>query len=227
MNCKNCNMSIPDEATFCPQCGAETSAKAEAVTASKKCPQCGAENPPEAKFCRADGFAFSSAEAEPKKASSVPKEKETSGPPTVKAPIIEEMKPEIKGRRNPLPWVLVICAVCAVIVLAAAFGAYRFFSKATGDLRTQPGTESAVEAPGETPAGNEDKEVDPARLEGQVNRALRKEGLGGVTAVVDDSFIVTLRGVVKNPQDKEKAMKIAQSLKGVRQVKDMIFIIEK
>jgi membrane protease subunit (stomatin/prohibitin family) len=43
ITCYNCNAQIPANSKFCPECGADQTAKA--------CPNCGTKNPPNAKFC--------------------------------------------------------------------------------------------------------------------------------------------------------------------------------
>jgi RNA polymerase subunit RPABC4/transcription elongation factor Spt4 len=43
MTCYNCNAQIPANTKFCPECGANQTAKA--------CPNCGTSNMPNAKFC--------------------------------------------------------------------------------------------------------------------------------------------------------------------------------
>ncbi|HRY35166.1 MAG TPA: BON domain-containing protein, partial [Smithellaceae bacterium] len=77
--------------------------------------------------------------------------------------------------------------------------------------------ENAVPAP----------EIDLPRLEGQINRALREAGIDGVTAQVNDAAVVTLKGVVQSVKDQQKALEIVRTFKGVSQLNDIIFIVEK
>ncbi|MDP2961553.1 MAG: BON domain-containing protein [Sulfurimicrobium sp.] len=68
--------------------------------------------------------------------------------------------------------------------------------------------------------------IDPGKLEGDINRALRNSGAGGVTAQVGDDLSVTLKGSAGSSTEKERAMQIARQFKGVRTVKDKIFVVE-
>ncbi|MGB0127386.1 MAG: BON domain-containing protein [Rhodocyclaceae bacterium] len=67
---------------------------------------------------------------------------------------------------------------------------------------------------------------DPAKLEGDLNRALRNGGLNGITAQVGDDFSVTLNGSTTSDVDKGRAFTIAERFKGVKAVKDKIFVVE-
>ncbi len=67
--------------------------------------------------------------------------------------------------------------------------------------------------------------IDPAKLEGEINRALRAAGLGSIAAQVADDLSVTLRGSVTSSAQKTRAFQIAQSFKGVRATKDRIFVV--
>ncbi|MDD4357300.1 MAG: BON domain-containing protein, partial [Smithellaceae bacterium] len=88
---------------------------------------------------------------------------------------------------------------------------------ALGDQTSQQSPENTVQAP----------DVDLPRLEGQINRNLREAGIDGVTAQVNDAAVVTLKGVVKDTQNRQKALEIVKTFKEVTQVNDIIFIIEK
>jgi osmotically-inducible protein OsmY len=68
--------------------------------------------------------------------------------------------------------------------------------------------------------------IDPGKLEGDINRALRNGGAGGVTAQVGDDLSVTLKGSAGSSAEKERAMQVARQFKGVRGVKDKIFVVE-
>ena len=66
----------------------------------------------------------------------------------------------------------------------------------------------------------------PTTLEGEINRALRNGGAGGVTAQVSDDFSVTLKGWAISAAQKDRAFQIARQFKGVDVVKDRIFVVE-
>lgn len=68
--------------------------------------------------------------------------------------------------------------------------------------------------------------MDPAKLEGDINRALRSGGLGGVTAQVGDDFSITLKGSATSGNDKNRAFQIARQFRGLTAVKDKIFVVE-
>lgn len=61
MICTKCNSIIPDEAKFCPSCGADckTAPAAQTVSAKKQCEKCGLELEANAKFCPVCGTAAS------------------------------------------------------------------------------------------------------------------------------------------------------------------------
>lgn len=69
-------------------------------------------------------------------------------------------------------------------------------------------------------------EIDPAKLEGDINRALRNAGLRGVTAEVNDNLEVTLKGSVRSNYEKEKAFEIAKKFKEAKRIRDVIFVVE-
>ena len=67
---------------------------------------------------------------------------------------------------------------------------------------------------------------DPAKLEGEINRALRSRGVGGVSAQVGDDFSITLKGSTTSAAQKDQAFQIARQFKGVGAVKDRVFVVE-
>jgi osmotically-inducible protein OsmY len=67
--------------------------------------------------------------------------------------------------------------------------------------------------------------VDPAKLEGEINRALRGRDVRGITAQVGDDLTVTLKGST-NAGDKDRAFQIARSFKDVRTLRDQVFVVE-
>lgn len=65
MICEKCKTPIPDNAKFCPRCGAKVDMTRGQIVSTKKCPSCGAENPVSAKFCTVDGYNFQQADEKP------------------------------------------------------------------------------------------------------------------------------------------------------------------
>lgn len=68
--------------------------------------------------------------------------------------------------------------------------------------------------------------VDLSKLKGDINMALRYEGLNGISVDVNNQLEATLKGTVGCEDEKNKAFEIAERFKGVRQLKDMIFVVE-
>jgi hypothetical protein len=68
--------------------------------------------------------------------------------------------------------------------------------------------------------------LDPIRLEGEINRSLRSDGLGGLSAQVTDDLIVTLKGSVTSASQKDHAMQVVRSFSGIRSVRDQVFVVE-
>jgi len=65
MICEKCKTSIPNNAKFCPRCGAKVDMARGQTVQTKKCPSCGAENPVSAKFCTVDGYNFQQDDEKP------------------------------------------------------------------------------------------------------------------------------------------------------------------
>jgi len=65
MICEKCKTPIPDNAKFCPRCGAKLDMARGQIVQTKKCPSCGAENLVLAKFCTVDGYNFQQADEKP------------------------------------------------------------------------------------------------------------------------------------------------------------------
>jgi osmotically-inducible protein OsmY len=64
----------------------------------------------------------------------------------------------------------------------------------------------------------------PVEIERSLNRELDNAGLTGVQAHVDDSFVATLNGTVRGPQERTLARGIAETHNGVRGIHDsMVF----
>ncbi len=85
-----------------------------------------------------------------------------------------------------------------------------------------PAPAPEVLAPSPTPISK----IDPAKLEGDINRTLRNAGLSGVTAVVNDNLEVTLKGSVGSKYEKDRAFEIAKTFKEAKRIKDIIFVVE-
>jgi osmotically-inducible protein OsmY len=68
--------------------------------------------------------------------------------------------------------------------------------------------------------------IDPAKLEGEINRALRNGGVGSVTAQVADDLSVTLKGSVTSAEQKERAFQVARRFQAKGMPKDRIFVVE-
>jgi osmotically-inducible protein OsmY len=66
--------------------------------------------------------------------------------------------------------------------------------------------------------------IQPKELEAEINRALRSAGSISVTANVSDNFEVTLKGVVFTRAQRDEALRITRTFKGVKAVRDTIFI---
>ena len=78
MNCSKCNALIPDDAAFCPECGAPVESPAVEEPVSRSfCPNCGAELQGDAAFCGNCGERLTSPAAPKTKAGSAPKKART------------------------------------------------------------------------------------------------------------------------------------------------------
>ncbi|WP_171047397.1 BON domain-containing protein [Candidatus Accumulibacter phosphatis] len=67
---------------------------------------------------------------------------------------------------------------------------------------------------------------DPAKLEGEINRGLRSNGLGGITALVADDFSVTLKGSVNSAENKNRAFQLVRQFPVKGLPKDRVFVVE-
>lgn len=88
--------------------------------------------------------------------------------------------------------------------------------------RVAPSTPPVRSAPVPAPAAK----LDPAKLEGEINRALRGGGVGGVTAQVADDFSVTLKGSATSAWQKDRAFQIVRQLGVKGAPKDRVFVVE-
>jgi hypothetical protein len=71
-----------------------------------------------------------------------------------------------------------------------------------------------------------EQHLNPAKIEGKLNQALRSSNMGGVTAEVGENMTATLKGTVRSSKEKTKALSLARGFEGVKSVKDIIFVIE-
>ncbi len=70
------------------------------------------------------------------------------------------------------------------------------------------------------------EKIDPSKLEDEISIALRNAGLKGITLEVRDDLTVTLKGTVRSSDEKEKAIQITKKIKGIKKIKDVIFVVE-
>lgn len=75
------------------------------------------------------------------------------------------------------------------------------------------------------PTAPESSAIDPAKLEGDINRALRNRDINSVTAQVNDDMSLTLKGSA-SADEKERAMQFARQVRGIHGIKDKIFVVE-
>jgi hypothetical protein len=67
---------------------------------------------------------------------------------------------------------------------------------------------------------------DPQALEAAINKGLKNAGLTTVTAEVNENLDVTLKGTVASARDKNKAFDTAKKARGVKKIKDKVFVVE-
>lgn len=60
----------------------------------------------------------------------------------------------------------------------------------------------------------------------KINESFKNEGLDNLIVEVDDYLNVTIKGAVRGKEEKNKAFEIAKSFKDVKNIKDLIFIVE-
>lgn len=85
--------------------------------------------------------------------------------------------------------------------------------------------EMAPPSPAPPQAPPENSAIDPSKLEGDINRALRNRDINSVTAQVNDDMSLTLKGSA-SADEKERAMQFARQVRGIRGIKDKIFVVE-
>ena len=224
--------------------GMEPVAEQESLS-ERVCPKCGVRNPAGARFCKNDATPLDPLEQAVMQPEAGVTEKfadqTTTGQETE---ILKTNAKEAETHRNWLYLAVPLAVLCVV-----AIAVYWLFPRPSVDPTAKPlpestvavpagetpGTvpESAVVAPGDQPLQPPPEnavpapEIDLPRLEGQINRALREAGIDGVTAQVNDAAVVTLKGVVQSVKDQQKALEIVRTFKGVSQLNDIIFIVEK
>jgi osmotically-inducible protein OsmY len=67
--------------------------------------------------------------------------------------------------------------------------------------------------------------IQPKELEAEIRRALISAGIGKVAVYVSENFEVTLKGVVITRVQKDEALRITRSFKGVKSVRNFIFVL--
>jgi osmotically-inducible protein OsmY/ribosomal protein L40E len=67
--------------------------------------------------------------------------------------------------------------------------------------------------------------IDSAKLEGEINQAMRSSGINSVTAEVRGDMTVTLKGTVRNGEDKQRVFDVMGRFPQVRGIKDVIFVV--
>ncbi|MDP2028166.1 MAG: BON domain-containing protein [Thiobacillus sp.] len=67
--------------------------------------------------------------------------------------------------------------------------------------------------------------IDPSKLEGDINRALRSRDINSITAQVNDDMSLTLKGSA-SAAEKERALQLTRQVRGIRGVKDKVFVVE-
>jgi osmotically-inducible protein OsmY len=77
--------------------------------------------------------------------------------------------------------------------------------------------------PSQAPQAN--MAIDPAKLEGDINRALRGRDINSITAQVNDDMSLTLKGSA-SATEKERALQLARQVRGIHGIKDKIFVVE-
>jgi tetratricopeptide (TPR) repeat protein len=65
-----------------------------------------------------------------------------------------------------------------------------------------------------------------SKLESDINNALRNSGLKRITAEVNDSLEVTLKGSAESISEKNRAFEIVNKFVGIKRVVDKIFVVE-
>jgi ribosomal protein L40E/transcriptional regulator of NAD metabolism len=69
-------------------------------------------------------------------------------------------------------------------------------------------------------------QISTAKLKDDIEKALKDRGINSVTVDVDNSFYVTLKGVVKNMDEKRSIFEVAGFYKDIKRIKDLVFVVE-
>jgi osmotically-inducible protein OsmY/predicted RNA-binding Zn-ribbon protein involved in translation (DUF1610 family) len=230
MICETCKIIIPDSAAACPRCGiylqaedlsAETSVRAEKQKTMLICPKCGAAHTLTAQFCRNDGTLL--------------KESFSKKQEHVQTEIGQNLKKYFKAYR----W----ASVLALALLLAGSGIYLYFpvhkGLKTDNLTVVPNNTNSSDSgqiyPTDSAVQNQNSEnlllsspkmekspVDIARLEVEINRALRKKGIYGIYVEVHTDLVASLTGTFITKKDREKALNLIASYKELTGVREVI-----
>lgn len=240
--CPKCGAENPVSAKFCKVDGYKfQQADENAITATVEsekpvlCPKCGTAYALGIKFCKNDGAPL---KEELKPTVAARQESRIKEPNRIN--LREEISHKIAIGKEALKNILkkhLWIGLLAVVFLVAGSGSYFYFSGRAGEeapeitISQEPKIEKPVSPQGYKPEPSEPfvaVSADPAKLEGEINRALRGASLHGITAVVDDGLEVVLQGSVNSNYEKDRAFEIAETFtyKGIKRIRDIIFVVE-
>ena len=217
------------------------------------CPKCGTPNTLTAKFCKKDGTPLKE-DVKPYPAVKQEVKPETTARPKIKEQTpskIEVRKEATKGISKKHIWI----GAAILVVIVAGVGSYLYFSGRTSKKPVEVATKSEVPKPSENslPRKQEPKVEEPAKpqsppietvpppvakpepskpsvditkLEREVNRSLRDNGLGDIYAKVSTDSVATLMGIAGNQEEKDKALSITRSYREIKEVRNNIQIKE-
>lgn len=89
---------------------------------------------------------------------------------------------------------------------------------------TQESKSKDLSLPASIPESPKQSIINLAKIKRDLNEALKTKGLSNVYAKVDEDLTVTLKGTVNDPRDKMLAVKIAESFRGVKAVRNEITV---
>lgn len=230
MICETCKIIIPDSTAACPRCeiylqaedlSAGTSARAEKQKTMLICPKCGDAHTLTAQFCRNDGTLL--------------KESFSKKEEHVQTEIEQNLKKHFKAWR----W----ASVLALALLLAGSGIYFYFPFNKGlkpDSLTVVSNNTNISDSGQiyppdSAVQNQNSvdlvlsspkmkksPVNIARLEVEINRALRKKGIYSIYVEVHTNLIASLTGTFITKKDREKALNLIASYKELTGVREVI-----